>query len=84
MRKDGYVRVRINKESRDLSENIELDKNIKDDIDVVIDRLIIKEGIRSRLFEAIESATKLAKGKVIIDVMGDKELLFSESFACPY
>ena len=84
LRKDGYVRVRINKESRDLSENIELDKNIKDDIDVVIDRLIIKEGIRSRLFEAIESATKLAKGKVIIDVMGDKELLFSESFACPY
>ena len=79
LRKDGYVRVRINKESRDLSENIELDKNIKDDIDVVIDRLIIKEGI-----EAIESATKLAKGKVIIDVMGDKELLFSESFACPY
>lgn len=84
LRKDGYVRVRINKESRDLSENIELDKNIKDNIDVVIDRLIIKEGIRSRLFEAIESATKLAKGKVIIDVMGDKELLFSESFACPY
>lgn len=84
LRKDGYVRVRINKESRDLSENIELDKNIKDDIDVVIDRLIIKEGIKSRLFEAIESATKLAKGKVIIDVMGDKELLFSESFACPY
>ena len=84
LRKDGYVRVRINKESRDLSENIELDKNIKDDIDVVIDRLIIKEGIRSRLFEAIESATKLTKGKVIIDVMGDKELLFSESFACPY
>lgn len=84
LRKDGYVRVRIKKESRDLSENIELDKNIKDDIDVVIDRLIIKEGIRSRLFEAIESATKLAKGKVIIDVMGDKELLFSESFACPY
>lgn len=84
LRKDGYVRVRINKEPRDLSENIELDKNIKDDIDVVIDRLIIKEGIRSRLFEAIESATKLAKGKVIIDVIGDKELLFSESFACPY
>ena len=84
LRKDGYVRVRINKESRDLSENIELDKNIKDDIDVIIDRLIIKEVIRSRLFEAIESATKLAKGKVIIDVMGDKELLFSESFACPY
>ena len=53
LRKDGYVRVRINKESRDLSENIELDKNIKDDIDVVIDRLIIKEVIRSRLFEAI-------------------------------
>lgn len=84
LRKDGYVRVRINGENRDLFENIELDKNIKDNIDVIIDRLIIKDGIRSRLFEAIESATKLAKGKVIIDVVGNTELLFSESFACPY
>ncbi len=84
LRKDGYVRARINGENRDLSENIELDKNIKDNIDVIIDRLIIKDGIRSRLFEAIESATKLAKGKVIIDVVGNTELLFSESFACPY
>ena len=84
LRKDGYVRVRVNGENRDLSENIELDKNIKDDIDVVIDRLIIKDGVRSRLFEAIESATKLANGKVVIDVVGDKEILFSESFACPY
>lgn len=84
LRKDGYVRARINGENRDLFENIELDKNIKDNIDVIIDRLIIKDGIRSRLFEAIESATKLAKGKVIIDVVGNTELLFSESFACPY
>lgn len=84
LRKDGYVRVRVNGENRDLSENIELDKNIKDNIDVVIDRLIIKDGVRSRLFEAIESATKLANGKVVIDVVGDKEILFSESFACPY
>ncbi len=84
LRKDGYARVRINGETRDLSENIELEKNVKDNIDVIIDRLIIKEGIRSRLFEAIESATKLAKGKVVIDVVGNKEILFSESFACPY
>ena len=84
LRKDGYVRIRINGEQRDLSEEISLDKNIKDNIDVVIDRIIIKEGIRTRLFEAIEQATKLANGKVVIEVIGKEELLFSEDFACPY
>ena len=84
LRKDGYSRVRINGETRDLFEDITLDKNIKDNIDVVVDRLIIKEQIRSRLFEAIETATRLANGKVAIEIVGDKELVFSESFACPY
>jgi excinuclease ABC subunit A len=84
LRKSGYTKVRINNEQKDLSENIDLDKNKKSDIDVIIDRLVIKTDIRSRLFEAIENSTKLAKGKVIIDVVGDKEILMSEHLACPY
>jgi len=84
LRSDGYARVRVNGEVHDLSEEISLEKNIKDNIEVVIDRLIIKEGIRSRLFESVEAATKLASGKVVIDVIGQKEILFSENFACPY
>lgn len=84
LRKDGYARVRINGEMRDLSEEITLEKNKKDNIDVVIDRIVLKEDSRSRLHESMEVATRLAHGKVAIDVIGDKELLFSESFACPY
>jgi len=84
LRKSGYARVRVNGEILDLSEEITLEKNKKDDIDVIIDRLIIKEDVRSRLFESIENATKLADGKVIISVIGDKEILMSEHLACPY
>ncbi len=86
LRKEGYVRVRINDEMYDLGEEIELDKNIKDRIEVVIDRIVLKEDSRSRLFEAIEQATKLSKGKVVIQILGDeaKELVFSEQFACPH
>ena len=84
LRKNGYVRVRINGEVFDLSDDINLEKNKKSDIDVIIDRLVIKEDIRSRLFESIENATKLAEGKVIISVIGDKEILMSEHLACPY
>ena len=86
LRKQGYIRARINKEMVDLSEDITLDKNIKDDIDVVIDRIVIKEGIMTRLFESIEAATKLSDGKVIISVLGDnaKEIVMSEKFACPH
>ena len=86
LRKDGYVRVRINKEMYDLDEDINLDKNKKDSIEVVIDRLIIRVESRSRIFEALETATKLSNGKVVIEILGDnhKELVFSESFACPY
>ena len=84
LRKSGYTKVRVNKENKDLSEEIILDKNKKDDIDVVIDRLVIKDEIRSRLFEAIENATKLANGKVIIEIVGEKEVLMSEDLACPY
>ena len=86
LRKEGYVRVRVNGEMIDLSEDITLEKNKKDDIAVVIDRLVLKDESRSRLFEALEAATKLSGGKVAIEILGDnhKELVFSESFACPY
>lgn len=86
LRKEGYVRVRVNDEMLDLSEEIELDKNKKSNIQVVIDRLVIKEDSYSRLFEAIENATKLSGGKVVIQILGDekKELVFSEQFACPH
>ena len=84
LRKSGYARVRVNGEILDLSEEINLEKNKKDDIDVVIDRLVIKEDIRSRLFESVENATKLSDGKVIISIIGGKEILMSEHLACPY
>jgi excinuclease ABC subunit A len=84
LRREGYVRARIDGEQYDLSEDINLDKNKKHSIDVVIDRLVLKEDIRSRLYESIETATKLSQGKVLIDIMGDKEILFSEKFACPH
>ena len=81
--KDGYVRVRIDNEEYDLSEEINLEKNKKHNIDVVVDRLIIKEDIRSRLYESIETASKLSHGKVVIDVVGSKEIIMSEKYACP-
>ena len=84
LRKDGYVRVRVNGEIRDLSEDIELEKNKKSNIDVVVDRLIIRDDIRSRLFEALETASKLSGGKVVIDVVGKDEIVLSENFACPH
>ncbi len=86
LRKEGYIRVRINGEMFDLSEEIDLDKNKKDNIDVVVDRVAIKEDSHSRIFEAIEAATKLSNGKVIIQILGEnaKEIVFSEQFACPH
>ena len=81
--KDGYIRARIDGEDYDLSEKFELSKTKKHDIDVIVDRLKIKEEIHSRLYEAIELASKLAHGKVVIDVIGDKEIVMSEKYACP-
>ena len=85
LRKEGYIRVRINGEMTDLSEEINLDKNKKDNIEVVIDRIVIKEESRSRLFESLEQATRLSNGKVVVEILGDnkKELVMSEHFACP-
>jgi excinuclease ABC subunit A len=83
IRKQGFVRVRVNGEIRDVNEEIKLEKNKKHTIEVVVDRLVIKEGIRSRLSDSLETALNLADGKVIVDVMEVEELLFSEKLACP-
>jgi excinuclease ABC subunit A len=84
IKKQGYVRVRVDGELFDISEDIELEKNKKHDIAIVVDRVVIKEGIRSRIFDSIESALHLADGYAIVDVIGSEELLFSEHHACPY
>ncbi len=83
LRKDGYTKVRINGEVKDLSEEITLEKNKKDVIEVIVDRIIIKETARGRLSEAIEQSAKLADGRILINKVGDKEILFSENYACP-
>ncbi|MFC4355165.1 excinuclease ABC subunit UvrA [Chryseomicrobium palamuruense] len=84
LRKQGYVRVRVNDDLIDLDDNIELDKNKKHTISVVIDRIVVKEGVEARLSDSLEAALRLAEGNVIIDVIGEEELLFSEHHACPY
>ena len=83
LKKNGYVRVIIDEEEHDLSTDINLDKNKKHNILIVIDRLIIKDGIRSRLYESIELASKESKGKVVIDVVGGNNIVMSEKYACP-
>ncbi|HEX5565078.1 MAG TPA: excinuclease ABC subunit UvrA, partial [Sporosarcina sp.] len=83
IKKEGYVRVRVDGELRDLDDDINLDKNKKHDIEVVIDRIVIKEGIESRLSDSIESALRLAEGQVLIDIIDGEEILFSEHHACP-
>lgn len=83
LQKDGYARVVIDNQDYELTDEIELEKNKKHNILVVIDRIIIKEDIRSRLYEAIELASKLSKGKVVVDVIGSKEIVMSEKYACP-
>ncbi|HFI0361291.1 excinuclease ABC subunit UvrA [Streptococcus suis] len=83
VQKDGYVRVRVNGDVYDVSEVPELSKSKAHNIEVVVDRIVIKEGIRSRLFDSIEAALRIADGYVIIDTMDEKELLFSEYYACP-
>ena len=83
LQKDGYTRLRIDGEEYEIDQEIDLEKNKKHNIDVVVDRLIMKEDIRSRLYESIETATKLAHGKVVIDVIGGEEIVMSEKYACP-
>ena len=84
LRKDGYVRVKIDGELKDLSEEIILEKNKKHNILVVIDRVIKKDEARGRIYEALELACKLSKGKVVVEIPGKDEIVMSESFACPH
>ncbi|MBT2685366.1 excinuclease ABC subunit UvrA [Bacillus sp. ISL-37] len=83
VKKQGYVRVRIDGEMHDLGDEIELEKNKKHSIEVVIDRIVVKEGIAARLADSLEAALKLGEGNVLIDVIGEEELMFSENHACP-
>ena len=84
IQREGYVRMRVDGETYDVSEAPELEKNKKHDIAIVIDRIVVKEGIRSRLFDSFEAALRLAEGYAIVDVIGQEEMLFSEHYACPY
>ncbi|WP_226000471.1 excinuclease ABC subunit UvrA [Paenibacillus sp. BJ-4] len=81
--KQGFVRVRVNGELRELSEKIELEKNKKHSIEVVVDRIVVKEDVRTRLSDSIETALKLSGGQLLVDNMGQEELRFSSNFACP-
>lgn len=84
VKKDGFVRIIVDGEIHDVEEEIELDKNKKHDISVVVDRIVLKDGIRSRLFDSLEAALRLTNGNVAVDVIDDKMLQFSENFSCPY
>ncbi|MCR2822432.1 excinuclease ABC subunit UvrA [Lederbergia panacisoli] len=83
IKKQGFVRVRVNGEVYDLGDEIVLEKNKKHSIEVIIDRIVVKAGVETRLADSLETALGLGEGKVIIDVIGEEELLFSENHACP-
>ena len=83
LRKEGYVRLRVDNEMREISEEIKLDKNKKHSIEVVIDRIIVKPGIEGRLSDSIETALELGEGRIIVDIIGQEELIFSEHHSCP-
>lgn len=82
-RKSGYVRVQVDGSLYELSEEISLDKNIKHNIEIVVDRLVVKDGIQKRLTDSIESVLELAEGKLVVDLMDGTAMNFSQSFACP-
>ena len=82
-RRSGYVRVRVDGNLYDLSEDIQLDKNIKHTIEVIVDRIVVREGIETRLTDSIENVLELAEGLLLVDVIGGEPMTFSESFACP-
>ncbi len=82
-RKSGYVRVRVDGNIYDLSEQIPMEKNKKHNIEIIIDRLVVKEEIRSRLSDSLETAVGLTGGLALIDVIGGEEILFSQNYACP-
>ena len=82
-RRSGYVRVRIDGNLYDLSEDIQLDKNIKHSIEVVVDRIVVREGIEARLTDSIENVLDLSEGLLLVDVIDGESIMFSDSFACP-
>ena len=82
-KRSGYVRVRVDGNLYELSEEIKLEKNIKHNIEIIIDRLIVKPGLEKRLADSVESVVKLTDGLLVVDVIGQKELTFSQSFSCP-
>lgn len=83
IQKQGFVRVRINGEIRDLSETIELEKNKKHNIEVVVDRIVVKDDVQTRLADSIETALKLSGGQLLVDIIDQEELMFSSNLACP-
>ena len=82
-RKSGFVRARVDGNVYDLSEEIKMEKNKKHDIEIIVDRLVVKQEIRGRLVEALETSLKLASGLVTVDVVGGEQMLFSENYSCP-
>ena len=82
-KRSGYVRVRIDGSLYELTEEIKLDKNIKHNIDIVVDRLVVKEGIQRRLTDSIENVLELAEGLLVADIIGGEPITFSQSFSCP-
>lgn len=84
IKKDGYVRFRLDGTVYDISEEVEIEKNKKHSIEIVVDRLVVSASSRSRLFDSVETALRLAEGYAIVDVVGQEELLFSEHYACPH
>lgn len=80
IRKEGFVRIRLDGEVVDIAEDYQLDENVEHTIEIVVDRIVIKDGIRSRLFDSIESAMRLAAGMVTVDIIGDHELTFSDHY----
>ncbi|GAE92746.1 excinuclease ABC subunit A [Gracilibacillus boraciitolerans JCM 21714] len=83
LQKEGYIRLRVDGEIREINDDIQLDKNKKHSIEVVIDRIVVKDGISGRLSDSLETALKLGDGKVMVDIIDKEELLFSEHHACP-
>ncbi|MFD2045013.1 excinuclease ABC subunit UvrA [Ornithinibacillus salinisoli] len=83
LKQEGYVRIRVDKEMREVTEEIKLEKNKKHSIEVVVDRIVVKDGVAGRLSDSMETALKLGEGNIIVDIIGEEELMFSENHACP-
>lgn len=84
IKQEGFVRARVDGTLYDLEEVPELEKNKKHDIDIVVDRIVVKEGVRSRLFDSLEVALRLSEGYALVDIIDGDEMLFSEHYSCPY